>query len=76
MYLEPEQIGIIGMIIILVFLIIRVPIGITLGIVGFLGIFVIAGADAAWNSVYALPYLSCASWMLSVLPMFILMGLG
>jgi len=64
--------GFVGLIIIL--LITGLPVGIGMGVVGFVGILVMSGSKIALNALYQLPYSSTASWLLSVIPMFVLMG--
>jgi len=73
--LNPTLIGILGFIIFLVLVMgIGLPIGIGMALVGFLGIWAIAGSSSALLALYQLPYSATASWLLSVIPMFILMG--
>lgn len=52
-----------------------VPVAIAMLIVGFLGIGVVSGPRALVQTVTDAPFSAAASWSLSVLPMFILMGL-
>ncbi|MBP1719690.1 MAG: putative rane protein (TrapT family, dctM subunit transport precursor) [Deltaproteobacteria bacterium] len=68
------EIGFVGTGAMLVLLILRVPIGATLGIVAVGGIWVIRGPRAALGSLGTLPYEFCASWTLSAVPMFLLLG--
>ena len=71
--MDPFIIGILGLFMLIVFLAIGLPIGISMGLVGFLGLFIMRG-DAAFATLYTIPYSSMASWSLSVVPMFLLMG--
>lgn len=41
---------------------------------GFVGIIALRGIGAAFTTLYTIPFSSAASWSLSVIPMFILMG--
>ncbi len=55
-------------------MVIGVPIGIGMGVVGFAGIWAIRGWPVALNALYQLPYSAVSNWLLSVIPMFIFMG--
>ena len=50
------------------------PIGVCMALVGFLGIWMISCWEVALSSLYQLPFGAVASWFLSVIPMFVLMG--
>lgn len=58
----------------MVLLALRFPIGAALGIVSLAGIFAIRGPDAALGAIGTMPYDFAASWTLSAVPMFILVG--
>ena len=66
-------IAVLALLLFLMILAIGVPIGIAMGMVGFLGILALRG-DAAFATLFTIPYSSMASWSLSVIPMFLLMG--
>jgi len=53
---------------------IRVPIGVALGGVSFLGIWYLRGLDVALGMLRSAPYDFMANWELSAIPMFVLMG--
>lgn len=72
--LDPTFIGILGFVAFISLVIIGVPIGIGMGLVGFLGIVLYKGLPIALNTLFMVPYSATASWLLSVIPMFILMG--
>jgi tripartite ATP-independent transporter DctM subunit len=55
-------------------LLLRVPVGVALGGVSLLGLWKIVGAKSAWGLLAAVPYDFVASWNLSSVPMFLLMG--
>ncbi len=55
-------------------LVLRVPIAIALGLVSFVGIAVLRGPTVALNAFGTLPFDFTASWSLSAVPMFLLMG--
>ncbi|MFM7531994.1 MAG: TRAP transporter large permease [Rubrivivax sp.] len=68
------QIGFAGIAAMFVLLMLRVPIGATLGLVSLLGIAAIRGTGAAMGSLATLPYQFSSNWTLSAVPMFLLMG--
>lgn len=72
--LDPNWIGACGFVVFLVLLFMGVPIGIGMATVGFLGIVALKGFGPALNAFFTIPYSATASWLLSVIPMFILMG--
>lgn len=52
----------------------RVPIGFALIGVSFVGIYWVGGARAAWGTISLVPQTFAATWALSSIPMFLLMG--
>src|SRR5699024_2339035 len=54
----------------------RIPIGIVMVGVGILGLMVLVGPNAAAGTLEELVFTSFASWSLSVIPMFVLMGVA
>lgn len=63
----------IAMMLVLIFL--KVPVGIALTAPGLLGLVALRGSDAAISLLGTLPYNEVGTWQLSVIPMFVLMGL-
>ncbi|MGM0930460.1 MAG: TRAP transporter large permease [Actinomycetota bacterium] len=59
----------------LVMLLLNINIGVAMAIPGLLGIWLIAGTPGLVNMMTEVPFGNTASFMLSVLPMFVLMGL-
>ena len=72
--MDPIVIGIVALVGLLVLIGLRVPIGVSLIFVSFLGILGIAGFRPAMSMLSTIPYTSSASWTLSAIPMFLLMG--
>jgi len=73
--MSPIVIGIIGFILLFVLLFsLRVPIGIGMGLIGFLGFVYLSGIDAGLGILRTVPYRTAASYTLSVVPLFVLMG--
>ena len=66
--------GFVGLACVIVLLAIRVPIGIALGLVSVAGIWHIRGLDVALGLLEDAPFDFAASWELSAIPMFVLMG--
>lgn len=56
-------------------MLLQVPIGISLGLAGLLGIAGISGFSSISNAAGTIPFSQIAVWNLSVIPMFIFMGL-
>ncbi|WP_339948359.1 TRAP transporter large permease subunit [uncultured Albimonas sp.] len=72
--MDGVAIGLIGLGATVVLLALRLPIGVALGGVAFLGIWAFAGPRAAWGMLSQVPYEFTAHWTLSSIPMFLLMG--
>ncbi len=68
------QIGFYGIGLLLTLIALRVPIAVALISVSFGGIAIIVSPQAAWGSLAVIPYNFTASWHLSSIPMFVLMG--
>ena len=73
--MSPETIGLIGVLVMLLLLGTGMWIGLAMGLVGFLGVYAIRGIEPALNMAGAIPYENIAFYTLSVMPMFVLMGL-
>ncbi len=67
-------IGALGIVVILALIAARVPIGLALGSVAFVGIANVVGIKAALGMIGTLPYDFSAHWSLSAIPMFLFMG--
>ena len=72
--LSDVQIGFIGIATLVTLIALRVPIGVSLIGVSFFGIMAIVGERAAWGILGVIPYSFAATWQLSSVPMFLLMG--
>ncbi|GMG83921.1 TRAP transporter large permease [Paralimibaculum aggregatum] len=55
-------------------LLLRVQIGVALGLVSFIGIAVLLNMRAAWGIITAIPFNFVGDWNLTAIPMFLLMG--
>ncbi|MBM4764998.1 TRAP transporter large permease subunit [Bacillus sp. B15-48] len=74
MALNPEMIGWIGIVVLLVLLLLRIPVAFVLAFVGFTGYWLIAGPQAAFKIAGIVPYSTMANYSFSVVPLFLLMG--
>lgn len=72
--MDPITVGIIGIIVLLVLIAIGMPVGFVMSIVGFGGYAYLTSFTAAMGLLKIVPYETCASYSLSVIPLFILMG--
>lgn len=72
--MDPTTIGVIGITALVVLIMAGVPVGIAMAIVGFGGFSLVAGLDAALGVIKTVPYTTLASYSLSVIPFFVLMG--
>ncbi len=68
------DIGFIGLGAGIVLLLLRVQIGVALGLVSFIGIAVLLNMRAAWGIITAIPFNFVGDWNLTAIPMFLLMG--
>ncbi|GEL76973.1 TRAP transporter large permease [Tenuibacillus multivorans] len=73
--MSPEIVGVIGIVLLLVLFMLKIPVGIALIIVGVLGTSIIRGWDIAFSQLGRTPFDTAASYSLSVIPLFILMGM-
>lgn len=69
-----ETVGLLSLGVLLCMLLLRIPIAISLGLVSFGGIWVLIGIKPAWGTVLAVTYNFAATWTLSAVPMFLMMG--
>ncbi len=71
---DRETIGLLGLLVLLILIAIRVPIGMALISVSVGGIYVMFGERVAIGVLSSTPYEFAANWTLSSIPMFLLMG--
>ncbi len=72
--MSPEAIGLVGFILMFVFLYMGMPIGFCMGVTGFLGEVVLFGWKGSLTQLAMVPYASVASFTFCVVPLFMLMG--
>lgn len=68
------QIGLTGLGLIIFLIALRIPIGVTLIGVSFGGLWYLMGFNVAWGAIGIIPYQFAANWVLSSVPMFLLLG--
>jgi C4-dicarboxylate transporter, DctM subunit len=73
--LLPEAKGSVTLALMLVLLLARVPVAVAMAVPGLLATWGLAGAMPLAGTMVEVPFTTAASWSLSVLPMFIFMGL-
>lgn len=67
-------IGFIGIAILLILLFLRVPVALSMSVVGFTGYWIVGGMDQALRIAGIVPYSTLANYTFSVIPLFVLMG--
>ncbi|GGE31946.1 C4-dicarboxylate ABC transporter permease [Agaricicola taiwanensis] len=72
--LDPATTSYIVLALLAVLLVIGTHIGVALGLAGILGMYLTIGPDAAWAQLAMVPFATTNSFMLAVIPLFILMG--
>lgn len=73
--MSPEIVGAIGVVLLIVCFLLRVQIGFSMLIIGFIGYAYIVNTSAALSVLSLVPYSSVGAYSLSVIPLFILMGM-
>ncbi|HEX6593971.1 MAG TPA: TRAP transporter large permease [Bacillota bacterium] len=73
--MSPEVIGLLGMITLLGLFLLKVPVSVSLIIVGTVGLAMIRGWETAFVQLGSTPFSVASSYSLSVIPLFILMGM-
>lgn len=72
--MTPLTVGVIGLVVLFILLFSNMPLGLVMGVVGFAGFTYLCGLDAGLGMLKTTPYSTFASYTLSVIPLFILMG--
>jgi C4-dicarboxylate transporter DctM subunit len=72
--MDRDLVALLGFVLMLVLMVLRVPIGIAMGIVGVLGFGMLSTWTAAFNLLANVPLSVVTDYDLAVIPMFILMG--
>ncbi|MBU0545532.1 MAG: TRAP transporter large permease subunit [Proteobacteria bacterium] len=69
-----EWIGIISVILLFLLLCFGIPVGVSLGLIGFFGLFLTSSLETAFAVVQTLPYSVVGNYSWAVLPLFVFMG--
>ena len=72
--MQNEMIGVICFIIMFGLLAFRMWVGLAMAFAGFIGLYMLRGFDQAWKILYSSTFNNIATYALTVIPMFILMG--
>jgi len=72
--MSPASIGVVGILLMVVLIALRMPIAAAMAIAGFTGSLYLAGKWPALSAIGMIPYSTASNYMLTVIPMFILMG--
>lgn len=72
--MDRVEIGFAGVAIAILLILIRVPVGVALAVVGFVGVMILTSFRAAWSITSHVPFELIGNWNLSAVPMFLLMG--
>ncbi|WP_010138897.1 TRAP transporter large permease [Oceanicola sp. S124] len=72
--MDRVDIGFVGVAITILLILVRVPVGVVLGTVGFVGIWILTSLRASWSIASNVPFELIGDWNLSAVPMFLLMG--
>jgi tripartite ATP-independent transporter DctM subunit len=73
--MSPELVGIIGIFLLLILFALRMQVGMSMLIVGFLGFAYLSNTSASLTLLGMVPYATAGAYGLSVIPLFILMGM-
>jgi C4-dicarboxylate transporter DctM subunit len=73
--MSPEIVGLLGIVFLVVFLFVRMWIGLAMGIIGFLGCVYLAGVEQASAVLGNTPYNTASMYTITAVPLFILMGM-
>jgi C4-dicarboxylate transporter, DctM subunit len=70
----PMTVGLIGIGFLFILLFLRMPVGLVMALVGFVGFAFLTSLEGAFGILRSVPFVTSASYDLSVLPLFLLMG--
>ena len=73
--MSPELVGILGSVLLLILFALRMQVGLSMLIVGFLGFTYLSNTSASLPLLGMVPYATASAYSLSVIPLFILMGM-
>ena len=72
--MNPLLVGLLGLVLLLTLLLLRMPIGLSMALTGFLGFCLLSTFNAGFSLLGLVTYQTASSYTLTVIPLFILMG--
>ena len=72
--MNPTTVGLIGIVVLILLLFLRMPVGLVMALVGFGGFAFLTSLEGAFGILRSVPFGTAANYDLSVLPLFLLMG--
>jgi len=72
--MNPLFVGLLGLVLLLTLLLLRMPIGISMAVTGFVGFCMLSTVKAGFSLLGLVTYQTASSYALTVIPLFILMG--
>jgi C4-dicarboxylate transporter, DctM subunit len=72
--MNPLLVGLLGLVLLLMLLLLRMPIGLSMALTGFLGFCLLSTFNAGFSLLGLVTYQTASSYTLTVIPLFILMG--
>jgi tripartite ATP-independent transporter DctM subunit len=72
--MDPVMVGLIGIALLIVFIFSGVPVGVTMGLIGFGGLIGINGLNSALASMLLIPFETANTYSFAVIPLFLLMS--
>ena len=73
--MSPELVGVLGMVLLLILFALRMQVGMSMLIVGFVGFTFLTNTSSSLPLLGMVPYATASAYSLSVIPLFILMGM-
>jgi len=73
--MSPVIVGVIALAVCFALIFLRMPIAFAFGISGFVGLWYLRGASSAFHTIATIPYTTGTTYIWTVMPLFILMGL-
>ena len=73
--MDPVTVGILGIICLVILIFSGVPVGVTLGLIGFGGFILILGPDIALSCMSLIPFETASRYSFAVIPLFLLMSI-
>lgn len=72
--MSPVELGIILVVLVFVLIALGLPVGFSMGVMGFVGVWCLISKEAAWAKITYIPFQVVTSYDIAVLPLFLLMA--